>query len=774
MACCGDEPEPQEGVVIKRKCRDVICLVFFIAFWAGMFIICGLAFAQGDYDRLVYGTDSYGFTCGKKTTFRNATLDLSNRKELYFLNPLALLNVLDIEFAKAVCVESCPKTPVCDYKSLPCTNGDMYRCPYYRFAEDNLYGKLPNVSDLSVSYYRMLPSATIPASNVTTKFLQGVGSLPWVSNWMNTYNISSTSATLNGYYLQLQSQFPGLGPCYPVFASTESYFHRCFPQFPPGITDGLIEIKDKVANALPANATKTFTDVWNDVEHRWARYVGDISKGFAIILVGGLAGGVVFSLVWMIILRYLAGFMAWITILLVNVACLGITLFSFSMAGMLGSNEFTNKINTVVEIESIEEEQWKWIGVGAAIVTGIVFLVTLLMLSRVKVAVACIKVASQAVGAMPSILLFPLLPFIFEAGLVVYWIFVTAELYSAGDLTATCRTSSNSVGLTLSSLKNISSDTWMNVLQGGSSTNSSCYSNLSGDELQAACGADPNCFVSYKWNSKLRWAFLYHFFGLLWTNQVIVGFSCVTIAGAVGSYYWHRGDSSRMPTFPVLVAMKNTLIYHMGSICFGAFLVAVIQFIRFLLDYLDRKTRELQAQNKFAEWAMCCVKCCMWCLEKIVMFINKNAYIMVGVKGTSYCVSAGRAVALIVQNALRLITVNFVGDILIFLGKVGVAAGCGLIAFGMSEISYYNDPTKYPDTYLASPVLCVAISVITGFVVAQIFFSVYDMAIDTIILAFCEDCESNGGNPRYAPPLLMEAMGMAATSKVAPAPAPAK
>jgi choline transporter-like protein 2/4/5 len=33
------------------------------------------------------------------------------------------------------------------------------------------------------------------------------------------------------------------------------------------------------------------------------------------------------------------------------------------------------------------------------------------------------------------------------------------------------------------------------------------------------------------------------------------------------------------------------------------------------------------------------------------------------------------------------------------------------------------------------------------------------MAVDTIILAFCEDCEVHGGNPKFAPPLLMETMG---------------
>ncbi len=42
---------------------------------------------------------------------------------------------------------------------------------------------------------------------------------------------------------------------------------------------------------------------------------------------------------------------------------------------------------------------------------------------------------------------------------------------------------------------------------------------------------------------------------------------------------------------------------------------------------------------------------------------------------------------------------------------------------------------------------------------AEIFFAVYEMSIDTIILAFCEDCDANDGHPKYAPDLLMEVMG---------------
>ena len=115
--------------------------------------------------------------------------------------------------------------------------------------------------------------------------------------------------------------------------------------------------------------------------------------------------------------------------------------------------------------------------------------------------------------------------------------------------------------------------------------------------------------------------------------------------------------------------------------------------------------------------------------------------------------------------------VNIIGDILLFLGKILVAAGCGLVAFGMSELSYYSNAEKYPDTYLSSPIFPIAFSIIVGLVVGQIFFAVYEMAIDTILLAFCEDCETNGGNPKWAPPLLMEAMGLDSNENLPP-PAP--
>lgn len=53
--------------------------------------------------------------------------------------------------------------------------------------------------------------------------LQGLN-LGWVNNYLTTNNISAAST--NGKYLQLKSDFPGQGPCYPVWVETNSFFHR--------------------------------------------------------------------------------------------------------------------------------------------------------------------------------------------------------------------------------------------------------------------------------------------------------------------------------------------------------------------------------------------------------------------------------------------------------------------------------------------------------------------------------------------------------------------
>jgi hypothetical protein len=126
-----------------------------------------------------------------------------------------------------------------------------------------------------------------------------------------------------------------------------------------------------------------------------------------------------------------------------------------------------------------------------------------------------------------------------------------------------------------------------------------------------------------------------------------------------------------------------------------------------LLENLHSRQRLLNTKAPpLILWLCCAVLCFVLCAP--------------AVKGSNYCASAARAVSLIVSNALRLVAVNIVGDTLLFLGKLGVAACCGVVAFAISNLEYYHNPDKYPSTYLSSAILPIALAVLTGYIVAQV------------------------------------------------------
>ena len=83
-------------------------------------------------------------------------------------------------------------------------------------------------------------------------------------------------------------------------------------------------------------------------EHRWnllitaatagalQLYLTDLYRGSVIIIGLGVLGAIVVSIIWMVVLRYFAGCMAWTAIVLVNLIFIAGTLLCFQKAGSLG------------------------------------------------------------------------------------------------------------------------------------------------------------------------------------------------------------------------------------------------------------------------------------------------------------------------------------------------------------------------------------------------------------------------------------------------------
>ena len=70
MVCGSDDKEKEvpkrplsDEDLAERKCTDVLCLLLFLLFLVGEFVITGIAFDKGDYRKIVNGIDYQGCAC---------------------------------------------------------------------------------------------------------------------------------------------------------------------------------------------------------------------------------------------------------------------------------------------------------------------------------------------------------------------------------------------------------------------------------------------------------------------------------------------------------------------------------------------------------------------------------------------------------------------------------------------------------------------------------------------------------------------------------------
>lgn len=250
----------------------------------------------------------------------------------------------------------------------------------------------------------------------------------------------------------------------------------------------------------------------------------------------------------------------------------------------------------------------------------------------------------------------------------------------------------------------------------------------------------------------MQYMLWYHLFGFLWANALINAVSMCTVAGAVSAYYWARHkkigpvSEGAMGENPIRTALYCCFRYHFGSLCFGSAIVAIVQFVRILLMYIDRQTKDLQKTNIAIKIFMKAVHCCMWCLEKIIKFVTKNAYIVVAMKGTSFCTSTFRAFRLIFANLAQVGVLAGISNTILLLVKLTITGGCGLIMFALVDSSKYKFGGEKE---LSAPLLPVLVVLLLAFSVSTIFLNAFGLAIDTILLCFCEDKKENKPGEYY-------------------------
>ena len=176
-------------------------------------------------------------------------------------------------------------------------------------------------------------------------------------------------------------------------------------------------------------------------------------------------------------------------------------------------------------------------------------------------------------------------------------------------------------------------------------------------------------------------------------------------------------------------------------------MIAIIKMIRTMLQYIHDKVKESGADNVAVKVILCLCKCCFWCLEKFMKFINRNAYILTAINGTNFCSSAREAFNLILRNCVRVVVLDKVVDFLLFLGKLVVTSTVTLLSFlyfsGTLKETTPLDVDEPDLNYYFVPIFIITIGV---YFTASCFFSVYAMAVDTLFLCCLVDMKKNDGS----------------------------
>jgi choline transporter-like protein 2/4/5 len=127
----------------------------------------------------------------------------------------------------------------------------------------------------------------------------------------------------------------------------------------------------------------------------------------------------------------------------------------------------------------------------------------------------------------------------------------------------------------------------------------------------------------------------------------------------------------------VCIATCWAFRYHLGSLAWGAFLVAVITMIRVIFEYIVYQYEKAgMKDNIIFKCVACYIRCILKCLDMCIKFINKNAYIQVALHNRSFCEGARESFYLMARNAARFNAVGWTGAILLFIGKILVTTAC--------------------------------------------------------------------------------------------------
>lgn len=259
------------------------------------------------------------------------------------------------------------------------------------------------------------------------------------------------------------------------------------------------------------------------------------------------------------------------------------------------------------------------------------------------------------------------------------------------------------------------------------------------------------------WEDKPKYMALYMLFGVLWICAWFEYASTFIVMVSAATFYFNSNPDQQGEA-EVMTGVSWAFNYHAGSIAIGAFVIAIIRFIRIVFVYLAQQAEQASGDNQAVKAMVKVAECILACIEKICDYINDSAYAYMAVTGDNFCMAAWNGFLLNIKHMLKFSFANMIAKIFILLGKVAIVA---INMFSLYEIMGYRDDLEEVSSLLA-PMLLVGV---VSFMTASIFLGLFDTAVMALMTCLAIDMDMNDGTPKFGPPTFHDRTGKIETKE---------
>ncbi|PNY06314.1 choline transporter-like protein 2 [Trifolium pratense] len=378
----------------NRKCKDIVFLVIFIAFWVAMIVNSSFAFNKGN-------------PLSEKTLAERECMPLGLGQFICWVTTRSVGGAGWRSPWQLVPGEEGPGNPEfgreVDYKGNVCgdKHADLHQLELkYWLNPNQVYQSGSKDSQFKLADARSicLLDCPIPLED----------SLTWVCNYpegdirismddwidMNYNYYEFLTPEMRNSSLQLQ------GPCYPVIFPTVNVHWSC--QFIARASNvslkhwqqmGGVNINEDIV------IDKSIHKYINSHSAVLKRYMADIGKAWPVLIVCGGILPLFLSVIWLLMIRHFVAAMPWITVVFFDLLIVSVTMFYYLKVGWIGNDAITPIIG----------EHDPYIHIYG-------------------------RVAAKVIGEVQALIVFPIIPYGFLAVFYMLWISAFLHLFSSGQV----------------------------------------------------------------------------------------------------------------------------------------------------------------------------------------------------------------------------------------------------------------------------------------------------------------------------------------------------